>query len=392
MNELHQQATMGAASEKMESSLADSGATADGLPSLMEESFVTEVLDFLNKNPLISDIHVEENMPVVVKGPAGFWESCSLEPPSRAGIIRILGKLDEDWEHNINKRAVSRPLSIKSCRLRFNAVKVCGGMRIAISIRRLPLSPMKLSETGLPSSVQVMCSAPRGLILVAGATGKGKSTTVAAMIDYINNTRGGHVVSIENPIEYEHQRIKCIFSPREVHVDCESFQQGVYDALRMSPDVIVVGEIRDRETAVECLAAAESGHLVMATLHAASATGAIDKMLNWFWAHERDAKAATLANILTGVIFQTMIPSADRTRRVLAPELLFNNKQQFAGLIGDRAALEKAFLNGAAGEIQVTLGQSLLSLIKNKTITKVDAQGGVTYNQEDFFAMTRTIP
>ncbi|WP_310309664.1 type IV pilus twitching motility protein PilT [Hydrogenophaga laconesensis] len=164
-----------------------------------------------------------------------------------------------------------------------------------LSVRRIPTETPNLAKQGLPSVIRVLLDSPSGLILVSGPTGSGKTTTMAAMVDAINDMRASHVVTVEDPIEYLFTRNRSVFSQREVGVDCGSFLDGVRAALRQRPDVIVIGEIRDRETAEQAFVAGESGHLVIGTLHASSAVGTVGKMLSFFKDDERESRIQSMS-------------------------------------------------------------------------------------------------
>jgi twitching motility protein PilT len=248
-----------------------------------------------------------------------------------------------------------------------------------MSIRRIPINAPTLNETGLPAAVRLLIEAPRGMILVAGATGSGKSTTMASMVDAINETKNAHIITIEDPIEYMFKRKKSIFSQREVGVDTPSFFDGVRDAMRQRPDVIVIGEIRDKDTAETALLAGESGHLVIGTLHAGSAAGAIQKLLNFFPSHERESKLQSLSGSMVGVISQILLPRADKQGYALATELLANHKQQYSKMIGDPEKLQ-SMLERKEDGVSKTIVDSLYELVTSSTVSKLDAIRSVSGN------------
>jgi twitching motility protein PilT len=297
--------------------------------------------------------------------------------------------MDQDWFETLTKHAINRPVDLSDWRLRINAYLTSGGQSVCLSIRKIPKQPMLFEKLGLPSSVNMMLDAPRGIILVGGATGTGKTTTIAALVERINNTRNAHVITVEDPIEYVMTRKKSIFSQREVGVDVPSYYEGVRDAMRQRPDVVVIGEIRDRDTADTALIAAESGHLVVASLHANTVVGAITKMLGFFPSHERESKADALQSTLVGAIGQILLPSMDKSQVVLACELMFNHKHQFSKYIGNKDALQSAFERGEDG-VSRTFNQSLLDLVKAKKISDVDALSSVVYNQSELYDQIKT--
>lgn len=351
---------------------------------MLDRDLSSEILELVNSDRAFTDVHIEQDAPVMLKTPAG-WEACELFPALREDLEPMLGKIDPDWENTLLTRSINRPYTMSRWRLRVNAYLTQGGDKIALSIRKLPLNPITLDKTGLPASVRLMADMPRGLILVAGATGSGKSTTMASIVDAINATRNGHVITIEDPIEYVHARNKCIFSQREVGVDgLASYNQGLQDAMRQRPDVIMIGEIRDRDTAETAILAAESGHLVMASLHASTAVGAVQKLLSFFGGNEREAKASALAAALIGVISQTLLPTKDKSGFALASEMLFNHNQQFSKYVADPLQLQMAFDRGEC-KVSRKMGDSLYDLVANGVVSKADALRLAAYNRTELY-------
>jgi twitching motility protein PilT len=190
------------------------------------------------------------------------------------------------------------------------------------AFRLIPDRLKTLEELGLPKSLHSLAKKPRGLVLVTGPTGSGKSTTLAAMIDEINRSRHDHIVTIEDPIEFVHWHKNCIVNQREIGSDATSFAEGLRAALRQDPDVILLGEMRDLETISTALTAAETGHLVFGTLHTQSAPGTIDRMIDVFPGHQQDQVRAQIAASLQGVVTQALLPTADGAGRVAACEIL----------------------------------------------------------------------
>ncbi len=192
----------------------------------------------------------------------------------------------------------------------------------AAAFRVVPNELKTLEELGLPLSLRGLTTLPRGLVLVTGPTGSGKSTTLAALIDEINRERTDHIITIEDPIEFLHPHKRCIVNQREIGTDARSFADALRAALRQDPDVILLGEMRDLETTSTALTAAETGHLVFATLHTRSASGTIDRMIDVFPAGQQDQVRTMIAGSLEGVITQTLLPTADGRGRVAALEIL----------------------------------------------------------------------
>lgn len=207
--------------------------------------------------------------------------------------------------------------------LRGNAAQQRG--TISLAIRLLPAKIPTIDQLGLPELCKQLALRPRGLIIVTGPTGSGKSTTLAAMINHLNTTESRHVVTIEDPIEYVHPNIKCAVTQRQLGSDTTSFATALKHVLRQDPDVILVGEMRDTETAAAVLTIAETGHLVLSTGHAPSATQAMERIIDLFPPEERHLAQARLASLLIGVLCQVLVPRADAAGRVAAVEIMLAN-------------------------------------------------------------------
>jgi twitching motility protein PilT len=193
---------------------------------------------------------------------------------------------------------------------------------VSMAIRQIPFSIKTFQDLGLPAVIAKMAEKPRGLVLVTGPTGSGKSTTLAAMIDKINRERRGHIITVEDPIEFIHRHQNCIVNQREIGTDTKSFQMALKYALREDPDVILVGEMRDLDTIQAALTIAETGHLAFATLHTNSAAEAINRMIDVFPAHQQSQVRAQLAFVLEGIITQTLLAKAKGRGRAMAAEIL----------------------------------------------------------------------
>lgn len=332
---------------------------------------IAALLNVVNSDVEFSDMLISADDPVMIRNASGWVEFKDVRY-SHADIDFILEVMDPKWASLLLKGGFSCPFVIGQWRLRITAYLVLRGHKKMLAIRRTPINPIPLSETGLPSQIQLMVANQSGIVLIAGATGAGKSTTMAALVDVINSTRNCHIETIEDPIEFVFQSKKSIFSQREIGPDTPSFYEGVRGAMRQRPDVIVIGEILDRDTAENAILAGESGHLVIATLHASSAYGAIQKLVSFFPGEEGAAKLASLATSLMGVAFQTMLPGIDKVKGVVATELLFNHSQNFSGLLGDPVRVQQELDNARDG-VSRSLAMSLAEHVKAKRITKADA-------------------
>ncbi|MEI8345672.1 MAG: type IV pilus twitching motility protein PilT, partial [Candidatus Omnitrophota bacterium] len=197
---------------------------------------------------------------------------------------------------------------------------------VGCAIRLIPFEIRTIEECGLPADVvRSFCRAHRGLVLITGATGSGKSTTLASMVNEINETRGGHIITVEDPIEYVHNNKKAIIEQRQVYEDTHSFANALKYVLRQDPDVILIGELRDLDTIQQALVIADTGHLVLGTLHTSDATQTINRIVDVFPAHQQKQIRTQLSFVLVGVVSQQLVPLKAGTGRVLATELLIAN-------------------------------------------------------------------
>ncbi|HEY5673646.1 MAG TPA: type IV pilus twitching motility protein PilT [Malonomonas sp.] len=246
---------------------------------------------------------------------------------------------------------------------------------VSAVFRAIPYKIATLDELLMPPVLKKIAMEQRGLVLVTGATGSGKSTTLAAMIDYLNSSRTAHIVTIEDPIEYLHRDRKCIINQREVGFDTAGFAPALKSSLRQDPDVILVGEMRDVETAETALAAAETGHLVLSTLHTIDAPETITRIVSMFPPHQQRHIRLQLAGVIKGVISQRLIPRAEGKGRVAAVEVMVSTAR-VRDMIDDQektVQLKDAIAQGYTTYGMQTFDQALMNLVKKQVISFEEA-------------------
>jgi twitching motility protein PilT len=351
------------------------------------DNFLTKLLAMLDENNQFSDFLLESDGPVMGKSYEG-WVPVDLGTiPDSEAIGSFISTVDADWQENIKHAAINRPYVLANCRLRVNAYLAMGGKKLMATIRRIPKVPGSINDLGLPNGVRLLLENQRGIILVSGATGAGKTTTMAALVSQINEMRKSHIVTIEDPIEYLFERKNSIFSQREIGVDCSSFAQGVEDAMRQKPDVIVIGEIRDKKTAEQALLAGESGHLVIGTVHASSATGTISKIIGYFNNDEKSTMLQILSSSLVGIINQSLIPKASKDGYVLAVDFLANHKRQYSKILGDAEKVQ-SLLTRAEDGVSIGLGLSIVNLLSSGQVNVADV-AKIVYGNSNVYERVR---
>lgn len=251
-------------------------------------------------------------------------------------------------------------------RFRINAYTTQGSY--AIVARLVTASPKSTEDLKLPSVLNKLVELNDGLILIAGSTGSGKSTTLAAMIDHINRTRSARIITIEDPIEILHPKKRSIISQREVGTDTDSFDVALRSALRQNPDIIMVGEIRDQATAVAAMQAAQTGHLVLSTIHAASAEECISRIINIFPEGERDNMRTIVATVLQAAMVQKLVPDL-HGGKVPALEILLNTERVKSYILDPREDLITIMQEGDVHQMR-TLDQDIVELIRQKVISR----------------------
>jgi len=331
--------------------------------------FADLLLDVIARNA--SDLHLTAGAPPMVRvrgrlTPLEGYPKLSTTD-TREIVYSILTndqrqKFENEWQLDF---AYSVP---GHARFRVNAYMQRAAMGAAF--RLIPATIKSIEDLGLPPATHEFIKKPRGFVLVTGPTGSGKSTSLAAMIDAINGTREEHIMTVEDPIEFLHSHKRCIVNQRELGSDAQSFELALKGALRQDPDVILVGEMRDLETISTALTAAETGHLVFATLHTQSAPQTIDRIIDVFPAHQQDQVRTQLSVALEGVMTQQLIPTADGSSRVVAAEVLVPTPA-VRNLIreGKTHQIPSAMQTGSSVGMQ-TMDTALATLVRAGQITQ----------------------
>ena len=257
-----------------------------------------------------------------------------------------------------------------AARFRVSVFKQKGN--VGLVLRQIPNKLKSFEQIGLPPVIKDVCMRPRGLVLVTGPTGSGKTTSLATMIDYINDTRADHIITIEDPIEYYHKHKKCVVTQRELGVDVPTFVEALRRALRQDPDVVLVGEMRDLETISTAITAAETGHLVFATLHTTGAAETINRIVDAFPTNQQAQIRTQLAATLVAVISQSLIPTADGKGRVAAFELMFANDPIKALMRKGETFKINSHIQTAGKEGMILLDDFLFNLWTSQKITYND--------------------
>ncbi len=333
-----------------------------------------------------SDVHIKVGSPPIfrINGVLKPWNR--LKPFDLNEVSKMAFSLMNDWqkERFIKNREVDMGYEVYGLgRFRVNVFQQRGKIRIALRI--VPYQIKSLEELHLPPVIRNIALEQRGLILVTGTTGSGKSTTLASMIDIINNERNCHIITIEDPIEFVHEDKKSIIDQREIGSDTSTFSSALRVALRQDPDVILVGEMRDFETIETALTAAETGHLVLSTLHTLNATETVNRIISVFPPYHQKQVRLQLAGVLKGVISQRLVPRADGAGRVPAVEIMVSTARIRECIIEKDKTNEilDAISKGVTAYGMQTFDQSLMFLLKEGLITFEEALKHCT-NPDDF--------
>ena len=334
---------------------------------------ISELLAFSVKNKA-SDLHLSAGLPPMIRV-HGDIRRINLPPMDHKDVHRMVYDIMNDSQRKIYEEVLEVDFSFEIpglARFRVNAFNQQKGAGAVF--RTIPSKVLTLEELEAPKIFKEISDQPRGVVLVTGPTGSGKSTTLAAMIDYVNDTQYSHILTIEDPIEFVHQSKKCLINQREVGPHTHSFANALRSALREDPDVILVGEMRDLETIRLALTAAETGHLVFGTLHTSSAAKTIDRVIDVFPAAEKDMVRAMLSESLRAVISQTLLKTKDGSGRVAAHEIMIGTPA-IRNLIRENkvAQMYSSIQTGGALGMQ-TLDQCLQDLVRRNLVNSTEAR------------------
>ena len=338
-----------------------------------QEQRIEVLLDEVVKRKA-SDLHLQVGLPPMIRVDGALAPVAGADPLDEEVVESLVfAILDEDQKQILLKdKEFDFSFAYGDLgRFRVNAFHERGN--IAAALRLIPNEILSIEQLGLPSIVNKFSDYPRGLVLVTGPTGSGKSTTLAGMVGKINSERASHIITIEDPIEYTHKSHKSVVVQREVHYDTYSFSAALRSALREDPDVVLIGEMRDLETIASAITIAETGHLVLATLHTNSAAQSIDRMIDVFPPHQQPQIRAQLSNILMAIVSQRLIPSIGGGR-VAAAEILVGTPA-VRNIIreGKTHQLEAVIQTGAEFGMQ-SMDKTLVGLIHAGTITYDEAK------------------
>jgi twitching motility protein PilT len=334
---------------------------------------ITELLAFAVKNKA-SDLHLSSGLPPMIRV-HGDIRRINLPPMEHEDVHAMVYDIMSDQQRKMYEETLECDFSFavpNLARFRVNAYNQQRGA--AAAFRTIPSKVLSLEELNAPKIFADLTTRPRGLILVTGPTGSGKSTTLAAMVNHVNENEYGHVLTIEDPIEFLHESKKCLINQREVGPHTMSFSNALRAALREDPDYILVGEMRDLETIRLALTAAETGHLVFGTLHTSSAAKTMDRIIDVFPAAEKDMVRAMLSESIVAVISQTLLKTKDGQGRVAAHEIMIGTPAIRNLIRENKVAQMYSSIQTSQSIGMQTLDQCLVEMVRRNQISSNDAR------------------
>jgi twitching motility protein len=340
----------------------------------MNQNLRIEILleEIVRKNA--SDLHLQVGLPPMMRLDGVLAPFPGYNPLNAEEVEHLVFAILDDDQQKILIKDKEFDFSFAFGdlgRFRVNAFHERGNL--AASLRLIPNQIKTITELGMPPVIQSFANFPRGLVLVTGPTGSGKSTTLAALIDKINSEKAQHIITIEDPIEFTHKSKRSAIVQREVHYDTYSFSAALRSSLRQDPDVVLIGEMRDLETISAAITIAETGHLVFATLHTNSAAQSIDRMIDVFPPHQQPQVRSQLANILQGICAQRLVPAIGGGRVVAAEVMVANPAIRNIIREGKTHQLDTVIQTGSDQGMQ-TMDRTLVKLVQSGVVTYDDAR------------------
>lgn len=341
---------------------------------MTETPKIHQLLEYVIKQDA-SDLHLTVGAPPIVRIDGSLKPVPNTHPLTAKEVEALTFSVMDDVQKNILLKDLEVDFSFAFgdlARFRANAYHQKGNMGLAL--RLIPAKIRTLDDLGMPKTVANFTEFSRGLVLVTGPTGSGKSTTLAAMIDKINQEKSVHIITIEDPIEYTHGNKKSVIEQREVHYDTRSFSAALRSVLREDPDVVLIGEMRDLETIASAVTIAETGHLVLATLHTNNAAQSIDRMIDVFPPHQQQQIRTQLSNILQAIVSQRLVPAIGGGRIAAAEIMVANAAVRNIVREGKTHQLEAVIQTGAEEGMQ-TMDRTLATLVKAGKVSLDEAKG-----------------
>lgn len=329
-----------------------------------------------------SDLHIQVGLPAMLRVDNALIRVENPVVLTQEDVTSLIYTIIDDDQKKMLSEDLELDFSFaygELARFRVNAFHEKGNL--AAALRLIPNKIRTIEELGLPDVINTFTQYPHGLVLITGSTGSGKSTTQAAMIDKINTEKSLHIITIEDPIEYQHTHKKSIVVQREVHFDTKAFDKALRSSLREDPDVVLIGEMRDLETMSTAITLAETGHLVLATLHTNSASQSIDRMIDVFPPHQQQQIRAQLSNVLQGIVSQRLVPLIGGGRVAAAEILVVNSAVR--NIIRDNKThqIDSVIQTGGDQGMQ-TMDSTLSKLVHSGKVTYEEAKGFAVNLQE----------